>query len=44
MSRLWSGQSEKEYMKNYTRVRDIVKKSEGDEDKDIKLSQIQANS
>lgn len=43
MSRLWSGQSKKEYNKNYTRVRDIIRKSEGDEDKAIKLSKTQAN-
>ena len=43
MSRAWSGQSKKEYDKNYTRVRDIIRKSEGDEDKAIKLSKTQAN-
>lgn len=37
----WNGQSKAEYQKNYKRVSDIVSKSDGDEDKQIKLAKIQ---
>lgn len=39
----WNGQSKGEFDKNYNRVRDIVSKSAGDKDKEIKLSETQAN-
>ena len=37
----WNGQSKAEYQKNYKRVSDIVSKSDGDEEKQIKLAKIQ---
>lgn len=39
----WNGQSKGEFDKNYNRIRDIVSKSAGDKDKEIKLSETQAN-
>jgi len=43
MSGRWNGQTKTEFEKNYKRVKDIVDKSAGDEDKAIALSQTQAN-
>lgn len=43
MSRQWQGQSKSEFLKNYKRVKDIVDKSDGDEEKQFKLSTTQAN-
>jgi len=43
MSGKWNGQTKAEFEKNYKRVKDIVDKSAGDEDKAIALSQTQAN-
>lgn len=40
---LYKGQSKTELQKNYTRIRDIVDKSEGDKEKEIRLAQTQAN-
>jgi len=42
-SGLTSYMSEKEYIKNYKRVHDIMKKAAGDLDKAIKLATTQAN-
>jgi hypothetical protein len=42
MSGKWNGQTKSEFEKNYKRVKDIVDKSAGDEDKAIALSQTQA--
>jgi len=39
----WQGQSKAEFNKNYKRVSDIVEKSDGDKEKAIKLSTVQAN-
>ena len=39
----WSGQSEAEFNKNYKRVKDIVEKSSGDEEKAMRLATTQAN-
>jgi hypothetical protein len=39
----YNGQSKSEFQKNYKRIKDIVDKSEGDENKAIKLSETQAN-
>lgn len=39
----FKGQSQKEYLKNFTRVRDIVTKSSGDEEKQNSLALAQAN-
>lgn len=36
------GQSKAEFRKNYTRVRDIITKASGDEDKEIALASKQA--
>ena len=38
-----NGQSKSEFLKNYTRVKDIVTKSEGNMDKSITLARTQAN-
>jgi uncharacterized protein YukE len=43
MSGKWNGQTKSEFEKNYKRVKDIVDKSAGDEDKAIALSRTQAN-
>jgi hypothetical protein len=43
MSGKWNGQTKAEFEKNYKRVKDIVDKSAGDEDKAIALSKTQAN-
>lgn len=43
MSGKWNGQTKTEFEKNYKRVKDIVDKSAGDEDKATALSQTQAN-
>lgn len=43
MSGKWNGQTKAEFEKNYKRVKDIVDKSAGDEDKAITLAQTQAN-
>jgi hypothetical protein len=42
MSGKWNGQTKAEFEKNYKRVKDIVDKSAGDEDKAIALSRTQA--
>jgi hypothetical protein len=42
MSGKWNGQTKSEFEKNYKRVKDIVYKSAGDEDKAIALSKTQA--
>jgi hypothetical protein len=39
----WSGQTETDFKKNYDRVRDIISKSDGDVDSQIKLAKTQAN-
>lgn len=39
----WKGQSKTELLKNSTRVRDIVNKSDGDLEKLTKLAKTQAN-
>ncbi len=39
----YKGQSRREFAKNYTRIEDIIKKSEGDRDREIKLAQTQAD-
>jgi hypothetical protein len=39
----YKGQSKKDFNKNYTRIEDIVKKSDGDKDKEIRLAQTQAD-
>ena len=47
MARRWrtdyNGQTKQEFQKNYTRVKDIVSKSAGDKEKEIKLARLQAN-
>jgi len=43
MSGKWNGQTKSEFEKNYKRVKDIVDKSAGDEDKAVALSRTQAN-
>jgi hypothetical protein len=43
MSGKWNGQTKAEFEKNYKRIKDIVDKSAGDEDKAITLAQTQAN-
>lgn len=43
MSGKWNGQTKTEFEKNYKRVKDIVDKSAGDEDKAVALSKTQAN-
>ena len=43
MSGKWNGQTKAEFEKNYKRVKDIVDKSAGDEDKAVVLSKTQAN-
>lgn len=40
---LYKGQTKREFQKNYTRIKDIVDKSGGDEEKEIRLAQTQAN-
>jgi hypothetical protein len=42
MSR-YKGQTKTEFQKNYTRIRDIVDKSDGDQEKEVRLAQTQAN-
>ena len=42
MSGKWNGQTKAEFEKNYKRVKDIVDKSAGDEDKAVALSKTQA--
>ena len=39
----YNGQSKAEFEKNYKRVRDIVSKSEGDQEKQNKLAKLQAD-
>lgn len=39
----YKGQSKADFQKNYTRVSEIVKKSDGDRDREIRLAQTQAN-
>jgi pyruvate carboxylase len=39
----YKGQSKEEFDKNYKRVKDIITKSDGDEEKVIRLAKIQAN-
>ncbi len=39
----YKGQSKAEFDKNYKRVSDIITKSEGDLDKQVRLAQTQAN-
>lgn len=43
MSGIYNGQSKSEFDKNYKRVLDIVNKSDGDEDKAIRLAKTQAH-
>ena len=44
MSGKWNGQTKDEFNKNYTRIKDIVDiKAPGDEEKQIRLAQTQAN-
>jgi hypothetical protein len=43
MSGKYNGQTKSEFQKNYKRVKDIVDKSAGDEDKAIALSRTQSN-
>jgi uncharacterized protein YukE len=43
MSGKWNGQTKAEFEKNYKRIKDIVDKSAGDEDKAITLAKTQAN-
>lgn len=38
----YNGQTKTEYTKNFTRVKDIITKSDGDEDKAIRLARTQA--
>lgn len=42
MSGKWNGQTKAEFEKNYKRVKDIVDKSAGDEDRAVALSRTQA--
>jgi hypothetical protein len=42
MAGKWNGQTKAEFEKNYKRVKDIVDKSAGDEDKAVALSRTQA--
>lgn len=39
----YKGQTKLEFEKNFTRVKDIIDKSDGDEDKAIRLAKTQAN-
>lgn len=39
----WNGQGKAEYEKNYKRISDIVAKSEGDADRQVRLARNQAN-
>ncbi len=39
----YKGQSKTEFDKNYKRVKDIISKSDGDEEKAIRLAKTQAN-
>jgi len=39
----YNGQTKTEFEKNYKRVRDIVSKSEGDQEKQNKLAKLQAD-
>lgn len=39
----YNGQTKLEFDKNYKRVRDIIERSSGDKDKQIKLAKIQAD-
>lgn len=39
----WKGQSKAEFKKNYDRVNDIISKSDGDKDTQVKLAKTQAN-
>ena len=41
-AREYNGQTKVEFEKNYKRVRDIVSKSEGDQEKQNKLAKLQA--
>ena len=43
MAGKWNGQTKSEFEKNYKRVKDIVDRSEGNEDEAIALSKTQAN-
>ena len=38
----YKGQSRQEFNKNYTRITDIVKKSEGDKEKEVRLAEQMA--
>ena len=38
-----NGQSRVEFLKNYTRIKDIISKSEGSKDKELSLAKKQAN-
>ena len=42
-SRSINGQSSSEFQKNYSRIKDIISKSEGNVDKQISLARQQAN-
>lgn len=39
----WNGQSKAEFQKNYKRVKDMVEKAPGDEDKQCAMAKRQAN-
>jgi hypothetical protein len=41
--RKYKGQTESEFFKNYTRIKDIVEKSDNDIERSISLSKTQAN-
>lgn len=43
MADKWNGQTKSEFEKNYKRVKDIVDRSEGNEDEAVALSKTQAN-
>lgn len=43
MAGSYNGQSKAEFAKNFKRVKDIITKSEGDQDKAIRLARTQAN-
>ncbi len=43
MAGRYKGQTKAEFEKNYSRVEDIMKKSDGDKDKALSLSKTQAN-
>ena len=40
---MYKGQSKSELLKNFSRIKDIISKSAGDKEKEIKLAETQAN-